>query len=323
MRTTMASVIAALLATPSLFAQAWVPPKGDGTVAIVYQNQLVRDHLFSDGGRIDVGHITSNGVLLDFAYGITDKLAFDVNIPYLASAYRGPRPHPGSVLDDGRIHGTFQDFRVDVRYNVAKKVVVITPFVDFIVPSHDYAYYGHAAPGRRLAEIQIGTYIGHVVTRGLPGAFLQARLSYGFAQQPLGRYHDRSNADAEIGYFLNPRLRVFALTATQYTWGGIVMTRDFPRDLTTQEFLHHDQIARADLVDVGFGAQLQINRRTNVVGSYATTIVGRNGHALGRSLTLGVSWSFGRSFDGGQLIADAEVGKKLPRCLCQKGKSAQ
>ena len=86
---------------------------------------------------------------------------------------------------------------------------------------------------------------------------------------------------------------------------------------------HHDQLARSDLVDVGFGAQVQINRRTNVVASYATTVVGRNGHALGRSLTVGVSWSFGRSFDHGELIADAEVGKRLPTCLCQKGKSAQ
>ena len=45
MRTAMASVIAALLATPSLFAQAWVPAKGEGTVAIVYQTQLVRASL--------------------------------------------------------------------------------------------------------------------------------------------------------------------------------------------------------------------------------------------------------------------------------------
>ena len=66
-----------------------------------------------------------------------------------------------------------------------------------------------------------------------------------------------SDADAEVAFFLNPRLRVFALTASQSTWGGIPLTRDFPNDLTTQEFLHHDQIARADLVDVGFGAQLK------------------------------------------------------------------
>jgi hypothetical protein len=130
MRTAVASVVTALLTPGPVFAQAWVPPKGDGTVAIVYQNQLVRDHLFSDGGRIDVGHITSNSVLLDFAYGITDRLALDVNIPYLASTYRGPSPHPGSVLDNGRIHGTFQDFRVDLRYNVAKHAIVITPFVE-------------------------------------------------------------------------------------------------------------------------------------------------------------------------------------------------
>ena len=94
MRTAMASVIAALLATPSLFAQAWVPAKGDGTVAIVYQNQLVRDHLFSDGGRIDVGHITSNGVLLDFGVRNHGQIGVGREYPRYVPSLPGPPPAP-------------------------------------------------------------------------------------------------------------------------------------------------------------------------------------------------------------------------------------
>jgi len=160
--------VVAVLAPATVFAQAWVPRAGDGTVAFVYQNQLVRDHLFSDGARIDAGHIKSNGVLLDFTYGITDRLALNVNVPYTASAYHGSNPHPGSLLDDGKTHGTLQDFRANFRYNLMNKGIVLTPFVDVIVPSHRYDYFGHAAPGRRLAEAQIGTCVGHVLTSGLP-----------------------------------------------------------------------------------------------------------------------------------------------------------
>lgn len=320
MVTKSALFMAAVLAPTTAFAQAWVPRAGDGTVAFVYQNQLVRDHLFSDGARIDAGHIESNSVLLDFTYGITDRFALNVNVPYIASAYHGSRPHPGSLLDDGKTHGTFQDFRADLRYNLMNKGIVLTPFVDVIVPSHRYDYFGHAVPGRRLAEAQIGTYVGHVLTRGLPGAFVQARVSYGFSQRPLARYHDRSNADGEIGYFINPRVRVFALTAAQYTFGGLEFTRLFPNDLTGDEFRHHDQIARSDLFDIGGGAQVQMTERTNLVASYARTIAGRSGHAAAHSVSIGISWSFGRSFDIDPLRI-AEQKSQLPKCLCEKGTS--
>src|SRR5262245_16866788 len=251
MRASIASAIVTILTPVAAFAQAWGPPAGEGTVAIVYQNQLERDHLRSDGTKVDAGHIASHSLLLDFTYGISDKFTLNVNIPYIASAYYGQYPHPGSKLDDGVMHGTFQDFRFGLRYNAQNRGVVVTPFLDVIVPSHSYEHYGHAAPGRRLAEVQVGSYFGHVLTRGLPGAFVQTRLSYGFVERPLGQYHDRSNADVEVGYFINPRLRLFGLTASQYTYDGILLTPNFPRDLTPQEFLHHDQITRSNLVDVG------------------------------------------------------------------------
>jgi hypothetical protein len=198
--------------------------------------------------------------------------------------------------------------------------VTITPFVDVIVPSHRYDYWGHAAPGRRLAELQLGTYVGHVVTRGLPGAFVQAKYSYGFSQEPLGRYHDRSNLDGEIGYFVTPRLRVFGLTATQYTHGGIVLTQNFPKDLTPAEFLHHDQLARADLVDIGAGAQFSVTRRLDIFGTCAKTTVGRNVHSLSRGISIGLSWGLGKSGPPDPLSEQTK--HQLPKCLCQKGGSA-
>jgi hypothetical protein len=321
MVTKCALFIAAVLAPAMALAQAWVPEAGDGTVAFVYQNQIVRDHLLADGTRLDVGHIVTDSLLLDFTYGITNKVALNVNVPYIASAYHGQSPHPGSVLDDQKVHGTFQDFRANIRYNVTRRGLVLTPFVDVIVPSHRYEYFGHAAPGRRLAEVQIGANIGHVLTRGLPGAFVQTRLSYGFSQRPLGRYHDRTNADGELGYFINPRLRVFGVLATQYTFGGVPLVPHFDKVLTADEFHHHDQISRSDLVDVGAGAQVQLTPRIDLVGSYATTVTGRSGHALGRGISIGVSWGFGHSFNSGTRIAGMDAPARLPKCLCEKGKS--
>ena len=52
------------------------------------------------------------------------------------------------------------------------------------------------------------------------------------------------------------------------------------------------------------------------------SLAGRNTHALDRAVTVGASWSFGRSLRA-LMLADAggqpkARGRKLARCLCQK-----
>ena len=66
-----------------------------------------------------------------------------------------------------------------LRYNVKREGIVITPYVGTIVPSHDYQYYGHAAFGERLNELQVGTYAAKLFTRGVPGIFLSGRSRTG------------------------------------------------------------------------------------------------------------------------------------------------
>src|SRR5262245_26600919 len=48
--------IVLLLIPSSLSAQAWLFPKGEGTVAISYQDIYIRNHAFSKGEVIDRGH---------------------------------------------------------------------------------------------------------------------------------------------------------------------------------------------------------------------------------------------------------------------------
>ena len=175
---------------------------------------------------------------------------------------------------------------------------------------------------------------GHVLTRGLPGLYVQGRYGYGFAEEPLGTSHNRSIVDAEVGYFINPRARLFGLTATQYTHGGLPLSRNFPGDLCGEpnpvppavllncpNFLHHDQLARANLVDVGAGAQFSITRRLDVFGSYVTTVFGESVHSLNHGISIGLSWGLGKSGPTPPSLDD-EAKQRLPRCLCEKGGKA-
>jgi hypothetical protein len=169
-----------------------------------------------------------------------------------------------------------------------------------------------------LRELQVGAYVGHAFDTHLPGLFVQARYSYGFTERLLGIHHDRSNIDAELGYFLTPRLRVLALTSGQITHGGLELYPGF-RGLTQQEYPHHDQLARADILDMGGGVQFSVGGGTEMFTSIVTTVFGENGHALSHSVTFGVSRSFGHG-GAAPLAAASRRHKALPKCLCQKGK---
>src|SRR5689334_24785221 len=135
------------------FAQAWVPGEGEGTVSVLYQGANSLYH-YKPTAKVDLGRIDSHALVLDTTYGLTDKIAVDVALPFVVSKYAGTQPHPTS-LDDGNYHGTIQDVRLDLRYNMTRRRrMAVTPFVGTVMPSHDYEYYAHSAPGRRLRELR-------------------------------------------------------------------------------------------------------------------------------------------------------------------------
>src|SRR5262245_39172674 len=207
-----------LLMANAASSQLWVHGKGWGTVSIGYKNLYTKDHLDELGNRLDRGRIRSNTLSMDLDYGVTRSLAVHVGLPLSMVKYTGNTPHYNPsvrFIDDGTYHGGFQDFRFGARYNLVRNSpVVITPFVEGVVPSHDYVTFAHSAIGRGVRELLVGTNIGW---RGgesfLPNAFFQTRINYSFVEKVLGRSHNRTNIDMEVGYFLTPRLAVTGIAS--------------------------------------------------------------------------------------------------------------
>ena len=88
------------------------------------------------------------------------------------------------------------------------------------IGTHDYETLGHAAPGRGLNELNLGFYIAKSLDQWIPNTYVQARYNYAFVEQVVGVSHDRTNADLEVGYFVNPRFSIRVLYAYQNTHGG-------------------------------------------------------------------------------------------------------
>jgi len=329
--TTLAVVSLAPALGTAAFAQAWVPARGEGTVSMAFQSMNVQKHLSATVEK-SAGVIDTQVLLTDFTLGLTNKIAVDVALPVVTSKYTGPTPHPGTNVDDGTYRTSATDVRFALRYNVKREGTVITPYVGSIMPSHDYAYYGHAAPGQDLREVQVGVYAAKLVERGLPGLFISGRYGYGFVEKVVNVSHNRSLADLEVGYFFNSRFRAFTMANAGYTHGGI----DFPQTggiaaLPPEYRTDHDRIQKVHHLDMGGGAAFSLTDNLDVFGSFAKMVAGRNGHALNYGITTGLSWSFRRGRTLEQTAAatapasdeqEIETTKRegsLLRCICQKG----
>jgi len=227
---------------------------------------------------------------------------------------------PFTPIDSGAYHPTFQDYRFEVKYNVIRKGVVVTPVVAFVTPSHDYPYFGHSAVGRDLKELQTGVVAAKVFRSGVPGLLVQGHYGYGFTEKVLDVSHNRSLMDLEVGYFFTDKLRVMALGSGQVTHGGPDITRGWRTDFGPLA-PHHDQVTRDNFASLGAAVAYTLNDKLDLYGSAMRMVAARNGHVIDHALTTGVSWSFVTSRSKGKtLSAAAGDGKEayLVKCVCEK-----
>jgi|GEM_PF-1571407 len=317
-------LLCVILFPVSILAQAWVSPKGTGSVSISYLNNLDNRDYFGrgepyidvppnpmcpNGCRVnDFGELRTQGVYFDFTYSITDKLGLSASLPYLAPKYKAPTnptnaffaahvfPDGSIPLDDGHYHGSFADVGFRVRYNVATNPFMITPFVEYNQPSHNYLFYSHSIVGADLKTFSLGTYLGSTLDSVLPNAYIQGRYAFRFYEKVLNVSRHSHEGELEFGYFIRPEFRAFTILAAQVTVGGL----DAPYDLgppipENPLFFHHTQITRDNYLNIGFGGQYSINDRLDFFGLVDHMLDARNLHGLKYGITFGFSWGFGGS----------------------------
>jgi hypothetical protein len=296
------------------YAQAWLPSKGEGTVSVLVTNVLSKDHFLPDK-RYDRGHIDSNTVLFDVTYGLTDRIAITAGLPVVMSRYRGNFPHRPVTLDDGAWHTGTQDFRFSLRYKATRGPILLTPFVSTDLPSREYPFYAHAAPGRQLKELHTGLSAGRLFAD--LGLVVQGRYELAFSEGAVGYSRRYSVVSVEGAYFLTPAVRLIAMTSSRIGHTGIDLALNAASVVPIEVFQHHDQISREKYTNVGGGLAVSLSDTWDVFSSFTTTVTGRNTHATNRGLSLGVSWSFGGGRVAALAMRDAREGP-LVKCLCQR-----
>jgi hypothetical protein len=316
----------------SLRAQAWLSPKGDGVVTLFYQNDIERLHSFSDGRTKDRGHTYLDAVFVNTDLSLTDKLAVSVSMPFIAGKYVGPFPHmlvrgdPSTAvaLDDGTYHGGFQDFRFNVRYALSQRALKIAPFFQAAIPSHAYPTLGHAATGFDEKEYRVGVSVGRRLDPILPKAFVQGQYAFGMTPVVAANIAPkRSYAELQFGYLLNRRITLQGSSVLTWSHTGIDFDYNlFPNNLTDEQYLNHDRIARGKLLDTSGSIAYQVNRSTNFFVSVGHSFYGTNAHLRYVVTTVGFTKAFGTklSAENTSVSATLQEANKAVVCTCTKSK---
>jgi len=287
------------LALPrTALGQSWA--KGEGVITLAYQGLSVHDHLFSDGARQDRGHIRTHGLFVNLDFGLTDRLAFNVAVPYISAKYEGASPHnpaglrvphESEIKDDGDYHGTFQDFYFGMRYSLRAGSLPITPFVLVAVPTHDYEFFAHSAVGLRQKSLAFGVSTGRPLGGRLKNAYFQGRYAYTVVEKFEGVRPNFSYLQGEVGYFLTRRFSARALGASRLSHAGLDFPEDYP-DRTGALWLHHDRTQAENFLTVGGGFTFAGGESWDLFGTLVTTVWGKNAHALRYGLNVGVNLYF-------------------------------
>ena len=299
-------------------AQAWLPVRGETNLSLTFQHINLSGHFDTDGSKLESA-IPSQAhlVIVEGEYGLTDRLAFNVRLPYIASKFTGGDNEPFTLelrqlaeelrhltpiteeltsLDTGSYYATFQDLGLTLRYNVLDKGLVVTPVVGATIPSHHYRTVGEAAAGQDRLALHTGVNIGRLLEPLLPHAYVHARYTYSFVQPVYGVPLDRSNAEFEIGYAVTPTVAVHALAAWEQSHGGLGYMETYNRGFgldgqppNPRLFLDHDRLLASRYWHVGGGATVLLTDAIDLNGALLTYVSGADSH-YGVGLTVGLTW---------------------------------
>jgi hypothetical protein len=295
MRRMVRFLVAASLATTPMpcFAQAWIGPKGEVSASLTYQFADYLGHLDEKGNKVHLSPSRAQGITIEAAYNVSDRLAVGVSLPYTATQNgKDPSPTSGHVgIDDGRYHASWQDYHFDVRYNVLMRPLVLTPFFTYVQPSHHYPTIGEAGSGRDLREAHIGFDIGRLLDPLAPNAYFDAHAGYVFSEKLLGIGTNRTVADLAAGYFVTPRFSPRLIGSYVRTHGGLTSDYVFGLDIPRALFLEHDRLLRDTHLRVGLGVSFAITSTLDLNAGYVRVVNGTNTH-YGRGVSIGIARTF-------------------------------
>lgn len=286
-------------------AQAWVPGRGQGSLSLIYQQSQTTKVTDPHGNAEHFGKVIGNTLLLSLDYGLSDHWVISASLPFKNNRFTGSDPHylPANFpiandqrfIDDGQYHAGWADWSVALRYQWRAEPFLITPFIGYSRPSHDYTFFAHSGFGNQQWAWRAGLHVGNWFPPPWQTGYWQAGYTYTF-EQPVS--HRRVNYGAlslGLGYFLTPRLDTHLLIEHSNSYGdGIHSLQEFANPDGSPNFeniLYHDQLFIARYTKASLGLNYQLNDRTQLSVGYGRTLSAALAHLYDHEVSIGVSRS--------------------------------
>jgi hypothetical protein len=294
------ATLATLAAAVPAVAQPWVPPRGEGSVSLTYQNYYTLGHFDPKGNPNTNGATHAKTMIIEVDVGVTDAFALTISLPYVATKYTGPDEynvgkypvHPGP-LDDRTYHGTLQDLHIEARRVCWVKSVAIAPVVGVTIPTHDYATEGEAVPGRHRRELQVGATAGADLNRILPRTYAYGRYAVASAERIEGFPSVTSNLSLEGGVDATSFVSMRGIATWQFRHKGPTVD-----ELHEADWEGHDRFIVSSYFNLGAAVSFYLNARTELEVVWVANVSGKSGAHRSRMLAVGTSWSFGKGANG-------------------------
>jgi hypothetical protein len=310
-RATAAILLAgcSLIAATGVHAQTQtnvgVPGRGNGSYGVSLQ------HITIDKRDLDIftenfGEVTLRSAFFEFDYGLTDRLAIDVTLPFKSNRYVGDQPHdPGlllndhgeTLLDDGRYHSAWGDLGVNLRWQWKLEPIAITPFVGFYVPSNDYPLFTETQAGTQQWRIDVGAnFAGRLGPQRL-NLYWQAGYAYSYMEKTSptdapARRVNHSRASAEFMWRATPVITPYLSLSHVEPHNALEFPSDFTGIFVNDQWYYHDQLLPWGYTTWSLGVSYQASQRLTFSGSYGRTLNVGFGHLFEPAITINILRNF-------------------------------
>lgn len=261
-----------------------------GSISLGYQTFRSEGSL--DGGGADIPFLRNlvtetQSMTLSVNYRLAERWSLYASLPYIRKralndpgahnpdALAEPRPD-SEFLDDGRYHGTWQDWQLGVSYHTRWGAFDIHPHAVLTYPSRDYTFFASAAAGQRLTRFRLGFDASRRLGRS--NFHYSAGYSYEFVERVLDTNLDKHHFRLSGRYDFSPQL-----SATVFASGrrghGLEPPAFFREHmLGSERWYQHDRLLRQNYAFAGIGATWRFNETWSVSGSTSRMVWGNSIH---------------------------------------------
>ena len=271
---------------------------GSGSISLSYQSIEV-NKFDTSVSEVDIGEVLTHAFYLEMTYAVTDRWILSAGIPYISKKYDGPGRHDPLTLvpprpdvpfvDDGSYHSEWQDFVLGATYLWIADPVIVEPFVNLIIPSHDYPHFAQAAVGQNLWKAEFGVDL----TKYMPFSdwYYRGGASYTFVEETLGVNVNHFRVRGEAGYFFTPNVSASAFVLGKFGRGQDAT--EFPPSARTDEaWYQHDRTTRHSYVNLGANTEWYFSDGYMLNVSALTTVWGKSVHMVHLAWLVGITHYF-------------------------------